>query len=170
MKFLTVEFDKKYKRDNFSCKHTSLNNYLQFQATKESKAGLARIYLFINDTDEVIGYYSLSSAELPKGSIPEDMIKKLPQNYSGYPAILLGRLAMTIKESGKGLGGQLMVDAIHRCVIHSLSIGTSVIMVDPIDEDAKDFYSKYMFKPLPDSNRMILRIDHNLKQHFGIHR
>ncbi|XOV92226.1 MAG: GNAT family N-acetyltransferase [Bacteroidota bacterium] len=168
MKFLTVEFDKKYKRDNFSCKHTSLNNYLQFQATKESKAGLARIYLLVNGIDEVIGYYSLSSAELPKDSVPEDMIKKLPQSYSGYPAILLGRLAMTTKESGKGLGGQLMVDAIHRCIIHSLSIGTSVIMVDPIDEGAKNFYAKYMFKLLPDSNRMILRIDHHLKEHFGI--
>ena len=168
MKFLTVEFDKKYKRENFSCIHAPLNNYLQFQATKESKAGLAKIYLFINDADEVIGYYSLSSAELPKESVPEGMLKKLPQSYSGYPAILLGRLAITKSKSGKGLGGQLMVDAIHRCIIHSLSIGTSVIMVDPIDDGAKSFYTKYMFKPLPDANRMILRIDHNLRKHFGI--
>ncbi|MBV6641346.1 MAG: GNAT family N-acetyltransferase [Cyclobacteriaceae bacterium] len=167
--FLTVEFDKKYKRDTFSCKHATLNNYLQFQATKESKAGLARIYLLINENAEVIGYYTLSSAELPRDSVPEDLLKKLPQSYSGYPAILLGRLALTTKESGKGLGGQLIVDALHRCVMHSMSIGTSVIMVDPIDEDAKNFYAKYMFKPLPDANRMILRIDHNLRAHFGIH-
>ena len=60
-----------------------------------------------------------------------------------------------------------MVDAIHRCIIHSLSIGTSVIMVDPIDDNAARFYEKFMFRKLVDSKRMILKIDSNLKNHFG---
>lgn len=167
MKFLTVEFDRKYNRENFSCSHESLNNYLKLQATKESKAGLAKIYLFINPENEVIGYYSLSSSELPLDAIPAELLKKLPKSYSGYPAILIGRLAVTQNMTGQGLGGELLVDAIERCVVHSQSIGTSVIMVDPIDEDAVSFYLKYGFKKLPDSSRMILKIDSNLRKHFG---
>ena len=107
MEFITVEFDRKYNRDRFLCTHGSLTNYIKLQATKESKAGLAKIYLLVNSSDEVIGYYSLSSGELPKESIPKEMLKKLPENYSGYPAILLGRLAVTNKETGKGLGGRI---------------------------------------------------------------
>ncbi|WP_258099877.1 GNAT family N-acetyltransferase [Marinoscillum pacificum] len=168
MKFITVDFDKKYNRERFSCSHDSLNNYLKRQATKESKAGLAKVYLLVNTSNEVIGYYSLSSSELPKDCIPDVMLKKLPKGYTGYPAILLGRLAVTKNETGKGLGGELLVDAIHRCVIHSLSIGTCVIMIDPIDESATKFYEKFMFKRLPDSDRMLLHIDFNLRSHFGL--
>lgn len=168
MEFITVDFDKKYRRDSFSCVHDSLNNYLKLQATKEIKAGLSKVYLFIGNSNEVIGYYSLSSSELPKEIIPDEMLQKLPRSYSGYPAILLGRLAVTQSETGKGLGGELLVDAIYRCMVHSYSIGTSVIMVDPIDERAVSFYEKFMFKRLPHANRMILRIDATLKRHFGL--
>lgn len=66
MNFLTEELNKNHKRDNFECSQEPLNNYLKFQATKESKRGLAKIYVLISDLNEVIGYYTLSSAELPK--------------------------------------------------------------------------------------------------------
>lgn len=170
MRFLTVEFDRKHNRSHFFCAHESLNNYLKLQAAKESKSGLARVYLYVDNSRDVIGYYTLSSAELPKDCIPEGLLKELPKKYSGYPAILIGRLAVTQKETGKGIGGELLVDAIHRCILHSRSIGTSVIMVDPIDESAIRFYERYMFQKLPDINRMILRIDSNLRSHFGLER
>jgi len=105
---------------------------------------------------------------LPKESVPKNLQKQLPRGYSGYPAILLGRLAVTLTETGQGLGGELMVDALERCVNHSEGIGTRAIIVDPIDDEAANFYKKYMFQALPDSNRMILHIDHNLREHFGL--
>lgn len=168
MNFLTVELNNNHIRNNFQCTHESLNNYLKLQATKESKRGLARVYVLVNNENQVIGYYTLSSAELPKDSVPESLLKKLPQSYSGYPAILIGRLAITKVQAGKGFGGELLVDAIMRCIMHAQSIGTSAIIVDPIDENAISFYKKYMFRSLPESNRMILFIDYNLKQHFSV--
>jgi len=168
MNFITVELAKVHKRESFECSHESLNNYLKLQATKETKRGLAKVYVAGNELDEVIGYYTLSSAELPRDSVPDKLLSKLPQSYSGYPAILIGRIAVTKNQVGKGVGGQLLVDAILRCVLHAESIGTSAILVDPIDGGAISFYEKFMFKQLPDSKRMLLKIDHNLKQHFSI--
>ena len=168
MNFLTVELSKNHKRESFESTHQSLNNYLKLQATKESKKGLAKIYVLVNSDNEVVGYYTLSSSELPKESVPENLLKKISKSYTGYPAILIGRLAVTKNETGKGLGGELLVDAIHRCILHAQSIGTSVIMVDAIDKNASSFYSKYMFNNLPDSNRMILKIDQNLEKHFFV--
>lgn len=168
MNFLTIELNESHDKADFECSQPSLTNYLKQQAKKESKRGFAKVYVLPNEFNKVIGYYTLSSSELPKDCIPEDMLKKLPRNYSGYPAILLGRLAITITEINKGLGGELLVDAIHRCIIYAESIGTSVIIVDPIDENAANFYEKFMFKKLPDSPRMILNIDHNLRKHFDL--
>jgi len=168
MRFQTELLSKKHIRSNFKCAHESLNNYLKLQATKETKKRLARVYVLANEENTVIGYYTLSSAELPRESVPENLQKQLPKNYSGYPAILIGRLAVTGSHTGKGLGGELMVDALERCVIHSDSIGTRAIIVDPIDQNASKFYERYMFKALPDSNRMLLHIDNNLRAHFGL--
>lgn len=168
MSFLTIELNESHDKAGFECSQPSLTNYLKLQAKKESKKGFAKVYVLLNANNKIIGYYTLSSSELPKDSIPEDMLRKLPRNYSGYPAILLGRLAITNTEIGKGLGGELIVDAIHRCIIYAESIGTSVIIVDPIDANAANFYAKFMFKKLPDSQRMILKIDHNLRQHFDM--
>ncbi|MDH5399981.1 MAG: hypothetical protein OEX02_17660 [Cyclobacteriaceae bacterium] len=168
MKFLTVKLNKEHDRATFRCSQQTLNNYLKFQATKESKQGLAKVYVLCDAAKRVTGYYTLSSAELPRDCIPADLLKKLPKGYFGYPAILIGRLAITEEEAGKGLGGELLVDAILRCIVYAEEIGTSVIIVHPIDTRAESFYRKYMFVKLPDANSMILKIDHQLKQHFGL--
>ncbi len=166
---LTELFDgERHDRSDFDCgRHASLNNYLKLQATKESRLGLAQVHVHADADGHVLGYFTLSSAELPRESVPEDMKKKLPRDYSGYPAILIGRLAITSSMQGKGLGGELLVEAIAICVRHSETIGTRAILVDPIDDDAAAFYGRFMFKRLPDSNRMLLHIDQNLRAHFG---
>ncbi len=168
MPFKTELLSKKHKKDNFTCKHTSLNNYLKYQATKETKRGFARMHVLANDKNEVIGYYTLSATLLPRDAVPEQLMKHIPDSYTGYPAILLGRLAVILAETGKGLGGQLMVDALEKCVLYSNEIGSRAVLVDPIDQEAVNFYTKYMFKQLPDSDRMILHIDNNLRAHFGL--
>ena len=169
MMTLTELLDKNvHNRNDFDCgKHKSLNNYLKRQTTKESKLGLTKVHVHVDEGNNVLGYYTLSSSELPRDSVPPDMLKKLPSGYSGYPAVLIGRLAVTLSMQGEGLGGELMVDAIEKCVLHSDTIGTRAILVDPIDKNAALFYEKFMFKRLPDSDRMILHIDHNLRTHFG---
>jgi GNAT superfamily N-acetyltransferase len=167
---LTVLFDKTlHDRSGFDCgKHASLTNYLKLQATKESRLGLAQVHVHVGKNCHVLGYFTLSSAELPRESVPDDLKKKLPRDYSGYPAILIGRLAVTKTMQGTGLGGELMVEAIEICVHHSETIGTRAIIVDPIDEAAAAFYEKFMFQRLPDSHRMILHIDNNLREHFRL--
>ncbi len=165
--YLTVELGNHHNKKTFKCTEETLNNYLKLQAKKESKAGLAKVYVLADEEDNVMAYYTLSASELPKDAVPENLLKKLPRSYNGYPAILIGRLAVDEMSSGQGVGGELLVDAIERCVNYAEKIGTSVIMVDPLNNSARKFYEKFMFKSLPDHNRMILKIDHNLKSHFN---
>jgi GNAT superfamily N-acetyltransferase len=166
---LTELFDKaRHCRDAFDCGQDSLNNYLRFQTSKESKLGLAQIHVHADGEGNVLGYFTLSSSELPRDSVPEELQRKLPSGYAGYPAILIGRLAVNKLQQGTGLGGELLVEAIEKCVLHAETIGTRAIIVDPINEAAAAFYGRFMFRTLPDSSRMVLHIDHNLQEHFGL--
>lgn len=168
MPFETELLNSQHNKKVFKCTNKSLNNYLKLQAKKESRKNLARVYVLCNQQNDVIGYYSLSSSELPRDAVPEDLQNKLPLGYVGYPAILIGRLAVTESETGRGLGGELLIDAIERCLQAAEKIGTRAILVDPIDESARAFYSRFMFNSLPDANRMVLYIDYNLRKQFGL--
>ncbi len=51
---------------------------------------------------------------------------------------------------GAGLGGELLRHALHRAVDLSQEVGTCVVLVDALDEDAKRFYERYGFVSLVD--------------------
>jgi len=50
----------------------------------------------------------------------------------------------------------LLIDALKRSYEISKSIGSFAVMVDPLDIDAGNFYTKYGFILLPDSRKMFL--------------
>jgi hypothetical protein len=69
----------------------------------------------------------------------------------------MGRLARDISAKGTRLGEFLLMDSLFRSQQLSLkSIGAMAVVVDPINEQAEKFYSKYDFQKLPDSGKMFL--------------
>ena len=109
----------------------------------------------INENQEVIGYYTLSSESLGRESIPEKYSKQVPRNYNA-PVILLGRLARDLSAKGTRLGEHLLLDALFRSyTLSQQSIGAMAVVVDPLNEFAVKFYSKYGFERL-DSGKMFL--------------
>lgn len=149
---------KLHNRENFSCGHELLDNYLKRQASQDVKRGLASCTVLVTTTNIVVGYYTLSSGSVPRDTFPEDLVKKFPPSYTDLPYILIGRLANDEAERGKGYGAILLLDALHTCLRVSEQIGALGVVVDPIDELAERFYKKYGFVNLPDSGKMILSI------------
>lgn len=150
-----LPFKRAYKRDHFDCGKPSLNNYLQRNATKDVKNGACTCFVLVNEKDEVLAYYTLSTDTIPIDSAPEAYKKKI--KYPTVPVILLGRLAIDTKHSGKGYGKFLLIDALKRSLdVTKNHIGAVAIVVDPIDADATSYYLKYGFTELPDSGRMFM--------------
>lgn len=148
--------DKSHNRKNFNCEEPSLTAYIQKQASQDIRKRLATCFVAINKNKEVIGYYTLTSESLGRDIIPEKYIKQVPKNYN-TPVILLGRLARDIRAKGTGLGEHLLLDALFRCyTLSSQSIGAMAVVVDPINDIAVNFYKKYGFEQLPDSEKMFL--------------
>lgn len=148
--------EKIHNRKKFTCEEDSLTEYIRKQVSQDIRKRLTACFVAIDDEQNVIGYYTLSSESLGRELIPDKYLKLVPQNYNA-PVILLGRLARDIKTKGTGLGEHLLIDALFRSYkLSNKSIGAMAVVADPINEKAVDFYRKYGFEQLPDSERMFL--------------
>jgi len=65
-------------------------------------------------------------------------------------------LAVALEQQGKGLGALLLAKALRKAYESSAVVGSSMIVVDAIDEKALRFYQAHRFIKLPDSMRLIL--------------
>lgn len=156
MNFLTEGLNSSHIKNEFSCGKEMLDNYIQKQASQDVKRKLSACFVYVWEDKIVHGYFTLSNTSIPLDKVPESFKKKLPKSYTAIPTTLLGRLAVGSKFKGKGLGKLLPIEALKRSYLTSKQIGSFAVIVDPIDEDAENFYTKYGFIKLPDSGKMFL--------------
>jgi len=103
----------------------------------------------------VMGYYSLSTLSIELTQLPDNLARKLPRHP--IPAALVGRLAVSKKDQGCGIGKILLVDAIKRTLSVSSHIGIYAMVVDAINDSAIEFYEQFGFARLnDDSSRLFL--------------
>ena len=161
-----IPYQRSFKRNEFSCGHKTLDNYLQRNATKDVKAGSCTCFVNIDDQEKVIGYYTLSADNISIEDAPDEFKKSVKYPY--VPVILLGRLAIDQKHKGKGYGKLLLIDSLQRSLnVAKNQVGSVAVIVDPIDDASIAFYSKYGFTMLPDSGKMFMSIN-KIEKAFGI--
>jgi len=167
MKPIIEPLSKKHHKADFKCEKDMLDNYIHTQASQDVKRKLSVCFV-LEDTDTALikGYYTLANNSIPLHFIPEKWRKKLPASYASIPATLLGRLAVDERYQGKGIGPMLLIDALKRSYEISESIGSFAVVVDPLDESADLFYSKFGFIKLPDSKKMFIAMQ-TIKELFA---
>jgi predicted N-acetyltransferase YhbS len=154
----------RHRREEFSCESLALTDYLHKQARKEMKARASACFVLVlsSDPGRVVGYYTLSQASVPLQKIPEAIAKKLP-HYPELGATLIGRLARDINWRGQRIGSVLLVDALRRSVRLSREVGAVMVVTDPKDTKAREFYERFGFKAL-DERRMFIPIKELLER------
>lgn len=132
-----------HDRKNFDCGNQQLNRYLSQLAMQDVKRNVSSIWIAIRmNSREISGFYTLSMAAVPLCSLTETFQKKLPR-YGNVPAVRLGRLAVSLKEQGKGLGKYLLMDSIKRCL--NDEIAWALFLVDAKDDSTRKFYENFGF-------------------------
>lgn len=160
MSYLTEPLNSSHNKKDFTCGKKLLDDYLHTQAKQDVKRRLSACFILAANDNIVKGYYTLSSTSVRRELLPGNIIKKLPPSYSNLPATLLGRLAINNAFKGQGLGELILLDALKRSYNTSLSsIGSMAVIVDPINDDAVKFYTKYGFIQLTDSGKMFISVD-----------
>ncbi|MCK5458023.1 MAG: hypothetical protein KAI45_12920 [Melioribacteraceae bacterium] len=152
-----VPLKSSHIKKGFNCGKELLDKYLHYQAKQDVKRKLAVCFVLIDEDKKIKGYYTLSNAGIPRESLPKELAKKLPPSYSSLPATLLGRLAVDKSAVGQGFVKYLLIDAFKRSyVVSKDEIGSLAVIVAPIDDEAIEFYKKFEFILLPDSEKMML--------------
>jgi predicted N-acetyltransferase YhbS len=147
MELRTETLSPVHSAERFDCGEEALNSYLRRYALQSQLAGAARIYV-VSLGAEVIGYYSLSAGSIEPASSSSRISKGLSR-HQPIPIVLLGRLAVTRYQQGRGLGGLLLRDAILRFLQAADIIGVRALMVHAKNPKLSEYYVKLGFEPLP---------------------
>ena len=145
-----------HDRTDFQCGVVSLDNYLERQAKQDVKRRISRVFV-VTDPEfptKVVGYYTLSGLSLELNQLPDNLARQLPKHP--VPAVLLGRLAVSTKAQGHGIGKMLLADAIKRSLAVSEEIAIYAMVVDVIDEQTGNFYQQFGFSRLSGKSRRLL--------------
>ncbi|QXQ05675.1 GNAT family N-acetyltransferase [Sphingosinicellaceae bacterium] len=146
-----------HDRDAFSCGVESLDRYLKTQASQDvrRKANAVFVMTAIDAPDRILGYFTLCATALEQGEVPEAARKHIPR-YPLVSATLLGRLAVDRSRHGKGLGAVLLASALRKSFDSADTVGSSMVVVDAIDDRAISFYEAHGFVRLGKSSRLVI--------------
>jgi predicted GNAT family N-acyltransferase len=144
-----------HDRALFTCGVAALDDFFSRNAAQQAKKGVTVVYVLV-DTHaprEVLGYYTLSAAQVDVIQLSPQSRKKLPR-YP-VPCIRLGRMAVSVTAQGKGLGKIMMGLAVQRSNDARKQIAAYAILVDAKDASAKSFYEHYGFIACADAPLML---------------
>ena len=140
-----------HDRQGFECGVPALNEYLARFAEQHRRRGISSVYVLTDSAQPefILGYYTLSAAEVDAVRLADADRKKLPR-YP-IPCFRMGRLACRSDQQGRGLGKLLMGCAVDRCLKARQQIAAYALVVDAKDDAAKAFYLHFGFRQLLDS-------------------
>lgn len=144
-----VSLSRNHDRAGFDCGVPELNSFLKATARQHSDKGISRTFVLSEQERPAVifGYFTLTLCEVRTEDLPVAYAKKYPQH--GLPAVRLARLAVSRKYQGKGYGGLLLAEAVHRTVLIAEQAGVIGLFVDAKEERAHKFYERYGFVSLP---------------------
>lgn len=141
---------RSHDRERFDCGEPALDEYLARFARQNQESGVARTFVAVCDAEptRVLGYYSLVVGAIDKANLPPAAARRFP-NFP-LPVARLARLAVDRSQQGKGLGEDLLLDALSRCLRVAEDVGIMAVLIDAKHERAKAFYARYELDSLPD--------------------
>jgi GNAT superfamily N-acetyltransferase len=121
----------------FDCGEPTLNDWLQQRALK-NESRFSRTYV-VCEGNRVVAYFCISAGAVQRATAPGKVRRNAPDTI---PISVIGRLAVSRDHAGKGLGADVLSDALRRIAIASQSIGIGAVLVHAKDDTAKRFYLK----------------------------
>ncbi len=128
---LTAEHDL----SGFDCGEPALNEWLRGRALR-NESRFSRTYV-VCDASRVVAYYRIAAGSVERAAAPGKVRRNAPDTI---PVSVLGRLAVDRKHAGRGLGANLLSEALRRIAIASQSVGIGAVLVHAKDDAAKGFY------------------------------
>jgi hypothetical protein len=133
--------------NQFDCGKQELNEWLRNHA-RESEGRTARTYVVCEKDIVVVGYYCISMGSVERKALPS-RLRRTQGLPNQIPVAIIGRLARDQSPHLRGLGADLLQDALMRIVAASETIGVRAILVHAIDDEAAKFWRAHEFIECP---------------------
>ncbi len=140
------EYDIHTVLKDFECGDQSLNAFLHQDSKKFNAALFCSMWAVIHETHGPVGFFTLSTTSLRIQPQEKAELKlESPLDRLLAPAVLLGRLAVSDKLQGKGLGRQI-VDFIKAIAVESAELVSSRLLIVDSFIGKEPFYERCGFK------------------------
>lgn len=141
---------------DFDCGDTDLNNFLVEDAVNFLDKRIATPYILL-DEDTIVAYFCLLNDKISRQDVTNSQWKKIKgsfterKQFASYPAIKIGRFAVSSLYKGRNIGTDLM--NLLKGMLHD-SPAYSAFRYITVDAylSAIEFYKKNDFKPLSEKN------------------
>ena len=147
-----IQLTSDYEMKPFDCGDAALNGFLCNDAKPFLEARLARTYLLCDD-NRIVGYYCLLNDKVARRDVTNSdwrKIKKLfphSKHFGSYPAVKIGRLAVSIAYRGQGIGTEL-VSMVKQMLVNKSALSACRFLTVDAYKEALPFYVKNGFKTL----------------------
>jgi GNAT superfamily N-acetyltransferase len=147
----------------FDCGEPALNDWLRHRALK-NESRFSRTYV-VCAGNLVVAYFCISAGSVERGAAPGSIRRNAPDRI---PVSVIGRLAVSLDHAGKGLGADLLADALRRIAAASRIIGVGAVMVHAKDDAARRFYQRCAeFIEYPEGGRTLFLPIETVVASFG---
>lgn len=140
-----VPLEPKHDVSDFSSGTITLDGWLKRRALRNERTGASRTYV-VCEGARVAAFYRLAAGSVELASAPGRVRRNMPDPV---PVMVIGRLAVHSAYQGRGLGLDLLRDAVLRIRQAARIVGIRAVLVHALSEAAAAFYRKGSFRPSP---------------------
>ncbi|MBI1900996.1 MAG: GNAT family N-acetyltransferase [Planctomycetia bacterium] len=136
-----------HPRNHFKCGQEKVDDWLATKALQHQEKHLSVTKVLLDGAGAIAGYYTLATKQVDFADLSADVAKHLPRRL--LPAALLAWFGISLAHQGKGLGKLLLAQALSDCYQAGQIFAFVGVVVDCIDDAAKQFYQRWSFEELP---------------------
>jgi len=131
------------------------DSWLRRHALRAQQQGSARTRVLIHPGQTfVLGYYAVT----PHDTYRENLPAAAAGGLSIVPGFLIAQLAIDRSIQGRGMGAELLYDALQTIVAASDVVGGRLVIVDALHEQAARFYEHFGFTRINGTLRLYAKI------------
>jgi len=157
--------DDHHHFEAFCSGNPQLDEWLTQYAQHAAAMNTGRTFVWHHGDDRVVGYFTLAAHRVQRSHVAKRAGRGSPEEI---PSVLLARLALDRRLHGRGLGGELLWDALTRTVAAGTIAAARLVVVHAIDDSAAEFYQHHGFIPSPDDAHHLVQRINDIARSLGI--
>jgi GNAT superfamily N-acetyltransferase len=136
-----------HPRRQFRCGEEKVDDWLATKALQHYEKHLSVTKILLDETGAIAGYYTLATGQVDFGDLPTEVSKRLPRRL--LPVAVLAWLGVSTAHQGRGRGRLLLAQALRDCYEAGKTFAFVAVILDCLNDAAKEFYGQWDFKELP---------------------